>query len=161
MTVNISDTLDEAIKIRDISRIHSVFSVIAHEDPTFNTGKFKETLDYVKKQEIPFLIQPNAGPKFKEEDEWNEEYWFEVAADLQDNFSEERINHLDEVGKSVYGKARQKGKKTKNIDLKEYKRNNNQTFLNLKKDTKKLKLLTCILGVITVTAFILKKRNRG
>lgn len=99
----ISKTLSDAIESKNVSAIRSVFYTIAHEDPNFSTGKFFNTLNHVKKHNIPGLFEKYDGEEFKTDD-WNEAYWSEVAVDLLDNFCIERINHLKEVGEKVYPK---------------------------------------------------------
>lgn len=100
--MEISKTLSEAIENKNIHRIYSAFSVIAHEDPNFSTGKFDSILNYVKSKNIPGFFQKYDGEKFKPESEWSEKYWALVVSDLMDNFCEERISHLKDVGKNVY-----------------------------------------------------------
>lgn len=102
--MEMTETLRKAIEIRNISRIHSVFYTIAHEDPSFETGKYEETLRYVKNLNLEGFIAEHNGEEFRAQEEWNKEYWAEVASELQDNFSQKRIEHLIEVGKYVYGK---------------------------------------------------------
>ena len=102
MNITISKTLEEAVKTRNISRIHSVFYTIAHEDPTFETGKFRESLRYVQAQNIKGVFDIYDKKIFLNETEWNEDYWAEVASELVDNFCMERINHLEKIGKKVF-----------------------------------------------------------
>jgi hypothetical protein len=102
--MEMTETLKSAIEERNISRIRSVFYTIAHEDPSFASGKYEETLKYVKGLNIEGFIEAHNGSEFAPQDAWDKEYWAEVASELQDNFSQERIDHLIEVGKYVYGK---------------------------------------------------------
>lgn len=100
--MQVSRTLEDAIEKGNLSAVYSTFYTIAHEDPNFSTGKFDETLNYVKGKHIPGLMQPYDGKPRKGAESWNEEYWAEVASDLVDNFCEERIAHLRQVGRKVY-----------------------------------------------------------
>ncbi|SHM97415.1 hypothetical protein SAMN02746066_04167 [Anaerosporobacter mobilis DSM 15930] len=99
--MKISKTLENAIEAKDLSRIYSSFYTIALADPSFSTGKFRNTLEYVKSLNIPGFMQPYSGGVLQDTD-WSEEYWGIVASELMDNFCEERINHLERVGKTVY-----------------------------------------------------------
>jgi hypothetical protein len=94
--------LEEAIANNNLVGIYSVFYTIAHGDPNFSTNKFRELLAYVKSKHIDGLMQEFDGEDFASEKEWNEDYWALVASSLMDNFCDERINHLEEVGKKVY-----------------------------------------------------------
>lgn len=104
--MEMTETLRSAIETKNISRIHSVFYTIAHEDPSFASGKYEETLRYVKNLNLNGLIEEHDGTDFAPQEEWNSDYWAAVASELQDNFSQERINHMIEVGKHVYGKKK-------------------------------------------------------
>lgn len=113
--------LEEAIEKKSLVGIYSVFYTIAHGDPNFSTNKFKETLAYVKTKNIQGLMQEYDGEEFETEDKWNEGYWALIASSLMDNFCEERIAHLEEVGKKVY-------KMTRRIESSEGKSKNGKTI---------------------------------
>jgi hypothetical protein len=115
--------LEEAIEKKSLVGIYSVFYTIAHGDPNFSTNKFKETLAYVKTKNIQGLMQEYDGEEFETEDKWNEGYWALIASSLMDNFCEERIAHLEAVGKKVYKMTRRiessegKSKNVNNLDF--------------------------------------------
>jgi hypothetical protein len=111
--MEISKTLEEALESKNVGRIRSVFYTIAHEDPGFSTGKFRATLNFVKSKDISGLFDVYDGKAFKDESEWNNEYWADVASELMDNFCEERINHLQKVGRKLYP-SQVKKKETQN-----------------------------------------------
>ena len=94
--------LEDAIEKKSLVGIYSVFYTVAHGDPNFSTGKFRELLSYVKSKGIDNFMQEYDGEEFEPEDKWNEDYWALIASSLVDNFCEERINHLEMVGKKVY-----------------------------------------------------------
>ena len=94
--------LEEAIEKKNLVGIYSVFYTIAHGDPNFSTNKFRNVLNYVKNKNIEGLFQEYDGEEFEKEENWDEDYWALVASSLMDNFCEERINHLECVGKKVY-----------------------------------------------------------
>lgn len=132
--------LEEAIEKKSLVGIYSVFYTIAHGDPNFSTNKFKETLAYVKTKNIQGLMQEYDGEEFETEDKWNEGYWALIASSLMDNFCEERIAHLEEVGKKVYKMTRRiessegKGKNADNLGCNRNKKN----ISNSKSGKKKL-----------------------
>ena len=121
--------LEEAIEKNSLVGIYSVFYTIAHGDPNFSTNKFKETLAYVKTKNIQGLMQEYDGEEFETEDKWNEGYWALIASSLMDNFCEERIAHLEAVGKKVYKMTRRiesfegKSKINNNLDPNRNKKN--------------------------------------
>ncbi len=94
--------LEDAIEKKSLVGIYSVFYTIAHGDPNFSTGKFRQLMDYVKSKEIDGFLQEYDGEKFEPEEKWDEDYWALIASSLVDNFCEERINHLEAIGKIVY-----------------------------------------------------------
>lgn len=102
--MEISGTLKKAIEEKNADSLHSIFYTIAHEDPAFSTKKFEDTLEYVKGFNIPGLINQHNGQAELDEREWDEDYWAQVASELHDNFSEERVSHLITIGNKVYGK---------------------------------------------------------
>jgi len=94
--------LEEAIQQRSLAGIYSVFYTIAHGDPNFSTGKFMETLDYVKSKKIEGFMQEFDGEELKREEEWDKNYWAYIASSLMDNFCDVRIEHLKKIGQKVY-----------------------------------------------------------
>jgi hypothetical protein len=94
--------LEDAIEKNSLVGIYSVFYTIAHGDPNFSTHKFRDVLEYVKSKNIEKLMQKFDGEEFEPEDKWDEDYWALVASSLMDNFCDERIDHLEAVGKKVY-----------------------------------------------------------
>jgi hypothetical protein len=90
--------LEEAIRAQNLVRIYGVLSTILHEDPTFSTGKFMATLNYIKSKNIPQFFKPFIVEKFKEKSDWDKEYWTLMASALIENFCMERIEHLREIG---------------------------------------------------------------
>ena len=60
------------------------------------------------------------GEDFEPEEKWDEDYWALVASSLIDNFCEERIQHLEIVGKKVYPlKASEENKSPCKIPMEE------------------------------------------
>lgn len=94
--------LEEAIEQKSLVGIYSVFYTMAHGDPNFSKGTFRELLRYVRTRNVEGLMQEFDGGEFEPEEKWDEEYWALVASSLIDNFCEERIDHLEQVGKKVY-----------------------------------------------------------
>ena len=94
--------LEDALEKKSLVGIYSVFYTIAHGDPNFSTGKFRQILEYVKERGVDNFLQVYDGEEFEPEEKWDEEYWALVASSLIDNFCMERIDHLEMVGKKVY-----------------------------------------------------------
>lgn len=124
--------LEEAIEKKSLVGIYSVFYTIAHGDPNFSTNKFKETLAYVKTKNIQGLMQEYDGEEFETEDNWNEGYWALIASSLMDNFCEERIAHLEAVGKKVYKMTR----RIESVEGKSQNANNKKNISNSKSGKK-------------------------
>jgi len=94
--------LEDAIEKKSLVGIYSVFYTIAHGDPNFSTHKFRDVLGYVKSKNIEGFMQEFDGEEFEPEEKWDENYWALVASSLIDNFCEERINHLEAIGRKIY-----------------------------------------------------------
>lgn len=97
-----NDYFEEAILNSNLVRIRSAFTVIAHEDPSFSTGKFQQALEYVKSKNIEGLFVEFDRRTFQPEEEWNEDYWALIVSSLVDNFCMERINHLKDISHVLY-----------------------------------------------------------
>ena len=97
-----SNDLEKNIIDKNLVRIKNEFNIIVHQDRSFSTGKYGQTLDYVKAKNIEGLFVSFDGEAFKPIEEWDFEYWAYMAASLMDNFCEERIEHLMEVSKTLY-----------------------------------------------------------
>jgi len=97
-----NDYLVDAIEKKNLTHIRDEFTVIAHEDRPFATGKFEETLAYVKSKNIDGLVVPFDGEQFKPKEEWDKDYWAILVSSLMDNFCVERINHLKDVSRILY-----------------------------------------------------------
>ena len=86
-----------------MENIPNYITSIAYHDPSFRDGNFDEAIAYVKAHDLPDLWQPYDGGELrKDKASWDREYWAYITASLLDNFCEERIAHLKEVGRYVY-----------------------------------------------------------
>lgn len=142
--------MNEAIETKNIFQIRNGFYTIAHEDRNFSTGYFESTLEYVKRKNIPGLFQPFDGEVFKKEEEWNEEYWAWIAASLMDNFCEERIQHLKQIGRKIYPKKKedQTAAKEKRIpDLRQDRTEEKRQEENLRGTEEAPKSLLSLVGI--------------
>ncbi|TXK82563.1 hypothetical protein [Paenibacillus sp. N3.4] len=107
-----NDYLADAVKNKNLIRIYNEFSVIAHEDPSFSTGKFMRTLEYIESQSIPGLFKEHEERQITYNDAyWNDAYWALIVSSLLDNFSHKRIDHLKTVSQYLYGKKEDKENK--------------------------------------------------
>lgn len=102
--MTLSKTMEKAVQEKDLEGIYASFYTILLYDPSFSTGKFEETFQYIKSLGIPGFVQKYNGTEFKDADAWNEEYWDMVASELVDNFCVERIQHLKKISAKVYPK---------------------------------------------------------
>lgn len=100
-----SKELKRDIDAKNIVHIRDELTTIALEDRGFHTGRFDEALEYVKGKHIDGLFDLFDKETFKEKAQWDSDYWKNLNASLMDNFCMERINHLKEVGKTVYPKV--------------------------------------------------------
>lgn len=98
----ISKTMEDAVREKDLGKIHSAFYTIMLSDPGFTSNKFDEAFSYVMGRGIEGVIQPHNGTVFEDESKWDQAYWDRLASELMDNFSLERIEHLKAVSRYVY-----------------------------------------------------------
>ena len=94
-----------AVEKRSITNIRSALKGNINEDMNFSKGVFSESLNYVFQHGITKseLFDEHDGAVFDlNKDNWTREYFNSVMADLLFNFSEERINHIKQVGRHLY-----------------------------------------------------------
>lgn len=136
--MELSKTMEEAIKENDMGKIYSSFYTILLSDPGFANGKFEQVLNELKMRNVEGLFQAYDGKPFKSKEEWNQQYWDRVASELMDNFCIERIEHLKEVSKVLYPSVKREQasastsrnqsddqKKTEQIQLSKHNQNSN------------------------------------
>lgn len=97
----ISEGLKRAVAEHDIVAARSSFYTIILSDPMFQTNKFDEALEYVKRHPFEGFMDPHDGEELIGEAQWDEAYFDLLASKLQDNFSEERILQLKRVAKGL------------------------------------------------------------
>lgn len=98
----LSSLMEKAIKENDLTTIYSSFYTILLSDPGFANGRFDQTLDELKRCSVEGLFQPYDGKEFKRCEDWNQQYWDNVASELMDNFCMERIEHLKAISRVLY-----------------------------------------------------------
>ena len=98
-----SEYLVAAVGNRNMIQIHNELCSIIHKDPSFITRDFNDALGYVKSSGVVGVIQPHDQAATLPKASWDKEYWAQVVSDLMDNFSEERIQHVREIGRHLFG----------------------------------------------------------
>ena len=93
--------LINSVKEKDISHIKNALTLITRKDRSFYSSEFDEALAYVKSNGID-IYNKFDGEQFKPESEWDDNYWNYINASLMDNFCDERINLLKQIGKKIY-----------------------------------------------------------
>lgn len=96
--------LQKAVESKNIRNIRSAISSYMVSDPTDSRGEIHRAIRYVENQGIKNLWEPHDNEQFKNESEWDKEYYGLLQAELMFNFSKERFNHALKVGKTVYVK---------------------------------------------------------
>ena len=85
---------------------------IIYSDPGFKTEDFEKTLKAIeaniKNTNCPEIIVPHEGNINLDKTKWDEDYYCQALAELRGNFSQERINHVKEVGEYLYPKEKDK-----------------------------------------------------
>lgn len=92
----------EAIENQDTLELQIMLVMIIYSDEGFNTNQFIETFQAVKKI-YPQIIVPHVGTINSDKLQWDEDYYNQSLAELRGNFSQERINHVMEVGRYLHG----------------------------------------------------------
>lgn len=73
-------------------------------DPTFERGEANDVIEILKK-EVPEIFEEYKQEEYEERldrNEWDKRYFSKLTYWFQENFAEERLAHIKEVGKAVY-----------------------------------------------------------
>lgn len=96
------DYLKESVEKRDFAALHNILYSILNTDKSFSTTYFDDTLKYITDR-IPDFVKENDGQEsFKDELEWDKDYWITIAAGLKDNFTMEKVELLKRISKVLY-----------------------------------------------------------
>lgn len=94
------NTIKKAADSRDIDKLRFIFIDSLDVDPTFE--KYKEDFEYCKNIPGLFVSHKELSPFLSDKNKWNEDYWFKIKTDMEENFSIERFNHMRDVAKVFY-----------------------------------------------------------
>lgn len=95
----------QAIEEKDYSRLKISAVSALRFDPTFERGEAQKVLDILS-AETPEIFEEYAKKtheNYLDRDAWTKDYFIELTFWFQKNFSLERISHIKDVGKAVYG----------------------------------------------------------
>lgn len=74
------------------------------KDRRFAKDDFNNAWAFVKSC-MPDFVQPFNGKEFADERDWNKDYLADQINELEGNFCQERINHIQNVSRKVYGES--------------------------------------------------------
>lgn len=94
--------MEKAICNKNLIEIHNELCSLIHKDPVFKSTIFDDALEYLQREGIQDVIETHNKRPFREKDKWTKEYWGMVMSDLMFNFSNERIEHIKEIGKHLF-----------------------------------------------------------
>lgn len=148
--------IKEGIEKKDSIIVHSNMCSIIRQDPTFSTNTFDKALKIIE-QEFPEAVEEHDNRIEEPRSKWNSDYWAFIVTDLMDNFSRERIKHLKEVSKVVYGNINKKTIEQATAS---------QIHTNVNRDSAEKKSITLqpwmivagiVVGIITLVTLIAKE----
>ena len=99
---NIIQTLDKAIKTRDIRKVRDILTTSIVQDPGFDKGVFDERLKRCLEGGLyeEDIFVPFEGKELINDIKiWTDDYYAAQATELRYNFSKERLEHCRKVGK--------------------------------------------------------------
>jgi len=152
--------LKEGIENNNLRHIRSAISSYMVNDPSNSRGEIIPAVNYVEKEKgITDLWQPHDGRTFKPIEDWDEDYFGLLQAQLMNNFSKERFNHALKVGKKVYGRPSSSSRPKQSVEAKTvYLNRSNQ---NTREQNAQLgKFLPVFLGVGIVVVILMILFNR-
>lgn len=97
--------IDENIRIfveeHQKKKLKYIFADCLDIDPTFD--KYKYDYEYCKKNaKWLFEEYKELTPLSQNKSDWNQKYWAEIKFDLENNFCDERFQHMVKVAQVVY-----------------------------------------------------------
>lgn len=120
-----NNTFDKAILNKEKGVLRALLIGIIGSDPTFATKEYEEANAYVKSKSESFnnsvlnlneTYQKQEDEYTKTQEDWNEEYYQMLLVWYRDNYANERLQTIKEVGKNVYknkttlGKSKQQNR---------------------------------------------------
>jgi hypothetical protein len=95
----VSAEFKNAISSGDVLGVRIMIKNSLINDKTF--AEYESKLQYAGK--MPGLFDVHDGKPFKNRSEWTKDYMNEQLSHVVDNFSRDRLNHLKDVVRHVYG----------------------------------------------------------
>lgn len=95
--------LEQAIVQRNLDDLRGALKGIIENDPGFQTGRYDAAVRYAQSKGM--TVYETHDPQYTmRQDNWDEAYFYLVLTYLTYNFSQQRIDHLKEVGRAVMKK---------------------------------------------------------
>lgn len=117
-----NETFDRAIQNKEKGVLRALLIGIIGSDPTFATSEYEEASAYVERKSESFnnavlnlneSLQKQEGEYQETKDGWSEEYYQMLLVWYRDNYADERLQTIKEVGKDVYRNKPTLGKSKK------------------------------------------------
>ena len=115
------DEFEKNIRERNIKNIRNNLIAVYQSCPSFSDGDFVKYLNYANKKLGKEIFDPYTK-KFEmvfDETRWNENYASHLGCAVEDEFSEELVKHLIQVGKYVYGNKNDEKNRGQDLDRSE------------------------------------------
>jgi hypothetical protein len=120
-----NETIEKAIKSKNIQLLREYLGNICYIDANFSTGEFDSTIRYIKNSGI--LEEELKDKKLEGElitdqktSPYTQDDFIEAVSKLKNNFCDERIEDVKKIGKMLYPKVETKSvAKKKSIPKKE------------------------------------------
>lgn len=112
--LEITPEMDDWIKDGDKDALRGILVGMINRDPTFATRRYEEALDYIvdrKGLEIHDAERRRLAGEYElSAERWDKEYFRQLLVWLSQNFVEERVAYIREVGRQVYAAEHTWGK---------------------------------------------------
>lgn len=115
------DEFKENVQERNIKNIRKNLIAVYLSCPSFGDGDFEKYLESVERKLGKEIFDPYTR-KFEmvsDKTKWNENYASHLGCAVEDEFSEELVNHLIQVGKYVYGNKNVEKNREQDLDRSE------------------------------------------
>ncbi|WP_027340211.1 hypothetical protein [Halonatronum saccharophilum] len=150
--------LEEAVNEGDMLSIKVALTTYMQKDPAARDD-IRRALQYIRDNVEGFKMDEHDGRSFRAKEDWDKDYIAKLIGQFMDNFSQERFEHLLDVGETLYSKPKAISKGSVSNSKRHNTRNNNRVTISKKEEGGIKKLINLLLigvGIIGGGVLLLK-----
>lgn len=163
------ESIEAGIANNDIAALREAVGSLCYTDRDFSDGEFDEAVKYVEGRGIKLREDTLSGPPTisSQKTEFTDDDFADAVFELKENFCDERIADVKNIGRVLYGKetrqdpcntgSNQSGKRTDNTHSSVEKRADPN--LGSRSHKRVIALVVCVAAVILIIILLLVQRQ--